>query len=135
MRKKRRSSLLASLVVRFNFRVGDKIVNPCSFHRSHFPIRNPIICVLFFIAIIFVGTDVHSISTDPPDFPELGTKPVSNSCLIANTQNVLVGCGLGFRWDESEGNWTGVWTRRGATNVFDALWTNKVDNRLPQYLR
>ncbi len=33
-------------------------------------------------------------------------------------------CGLGMRWDEVEvSGWTGVWTRRGASNVFDAHWT------------
>jgi|GEM_PF-1928840 len=32
------------------------------------------------------------------------------------------GCGLGVSWDESESGWTGKWTRRGNSNVFDAYW-------------
>ena len=32
-------------------------------------------------------------------------------------------CGLGERWDETEVGWTGVWIRRGKSNVFDAQWT------------
>ncbi len=28
-------------------------------------------------------------------------------------------CGLGALWKESEEGWTGVWTRRGTSNVFD----------------
>ncbi|WP_309088120.1 hypothetical protein [Domibacillus sp.] len=30
---------------------------------------------------------------------------------------------LGRRWDEQEGAWRGVWTRRGNSNIFDARWT------------
>jgi hypothetical protein len=30
---------------------------------------------------------------------------------------------LGRRWNEQEGGWRGVWTRRGNSNVFDARWT------------
>ncbi|MEX3625036.1 hypothetical protein [Viridibacillus arvi] len=30
--------------------------------------------------------------------------------------------GLGKRWLEREGSWNGIWSRRGNTNVFDALW-------------
>ncbi|MGF9859860.1 hypothetical protein ABEX55_22880 [Priestia endophytica] len=30
---------------------------------------------------------------------------------------------LGIRWIEQEHGWTGVWTRRGSSNVFDARWT------------
>ena len=30
---------------------------------------------------------------------------------------------LGAVWDESENGWTGVWTRRPGTNIFDAVWT------------
>lgn len=30
---------------------------------------------------------------------------------------------LGRRWNEQEGGWNGVWTRRGNSNVFDARWT------------
>ncbi|WP_046176209.1 hypothetical protein [Domibacillus indicus] len=30
---------------------------------------------------------------------------------------------LGRRWNEQEGGWTGVWTRRGNSNIFDARWT------------
>ncbi len=32
------------------------------------------------------------------------------------------GCGLGTVWDEYESGWTGKWTRRGTSNVFDARW-------------
>jgi hypothetical protein len=31
------------------------------------------------------------------------------------------GCGLGMRWDESEEGWTGTWTRRGNSNIFDVI--------------
>jgi surface antigen len=31
---------------------------------------------------------------------------------------------LGTIWDETEASWTGVWTRRGITNIFDATWTS-----------
>lgn len=31
------------------------------------------------------------------------------------------GCGLGVRWDETEEGWTGTWTRRGNSNVFDLV--------------
>ncbi|KLA23562.1 hypothetical protein [Bacillus cereus] len=30
--------------------------------------------------------------------------------------------GLGKRWLEREGGWNGIWTRRGNTNIFEALW-------------
>lgn len=30
---------------------------------------------------------------------------------------------LGRRWSESESGWSGTWTRRGTSNVFDAVWT------------
>ena len=33
-------------------------------------------------------------------------------------------CGLGTRWDEFEEGWTSVWTRRGGSSVFDAVWTS-----------
>ena len=34
------------------------------------------------------------------------------------------GCGLGARWEviDASGGWSGIWTRRGNSNVFDALW-------------
>ena len=31
---------------------------------------------------------------------------------------------LGKVWHEKEGPWVGTWTRRGDTNVFDAVWRN-----------
>lgn len=30
---------------------------------------------------------------------------------------------LGTVWSQSENGWSGVWTRRGDTNVFDGVWT------------
>ena len=30
---------------------------------------------------------------------------------------------LGAVWQESENGWSGVWTRRGTSAVFDAVWT------------
>jgi len=30
---------------------------------------------------------------------------------------------LGRVWNEQESGWNGVWTRRGRSNTFDALWT------------
>lgn len=30
---------------------------------------------------------------------------------------------LGRVWNEEESGWSGVWTRRGRTNTFDAVWT------------
>ena len=33
------------------------------------------------------------------------------------------GCGLGLRWTEKEEGWSGVWTRRGTSNVFDVRAT------------
>jgi hypothetical protein len=33
---------------------------------------------------------------------------------------------LGSVWYESEGAYTAVWTRRGDSNIFDAVWTNGV---------
>lgn len=36
---------------------------------------------------------------------------------------------LGRVWDETESGWTGVWTRRGASNVFDAAWTTQRGQR------
>lgn len=36
---------------------------------------------------------------------------------------------LGTLWDaEFQGGWTGVWTRRGTSNVFDAVWTQGREN-------
>jgi hypothetical protein len=29
---------------------------------------------------------------------------------------------LGSVWNEEESGWTGAWTRRGGSNIFDALW-------------
>jgi hypothetical protein len=34
----------------------------------------------------------------------------------------LTGCGLGTVWDEYESGWSGKWTRRGTSSVFDARW-------------
>ena len=31
---------------------------------------------------------------------------------------------LGTEWSESEGGWSGRWTRRPGTNIFDAVWGN-----------
>lgn len=39
-----------------------------------------------------------------------------------SAENSPASCGLGIRWDETEGNWTGIWTRRGQTNIFDGEW-------------
>jgi len=33
------------------------------------------------------------------------------------------GMGLGQVWHQNENGWSGVWTRRGNTNVFDGVWT------------
>ncbi|WP_334077587.1 hypothetical protein [Paenibacillus sanfengchensis] len=30
---------------------------------------------------------------------------------------------LGVEWREQEGGWSGVWRRRGSSNIFDARWT------------
>jgi len=32
-------------------------------------------------------------------------------------------CGLGVRWEGMEQGWRPVWTRRGQSDVFDAVWT------------
>jgi len=32
------------------------------------------------------------------------------------------GCGLGARWRVTDGGWNGIWTRRGNSDVFDAVW-------------
>lgn len=38
-------------------------------------------------------------------------------------------CGLGRRWDEAEDGWTGVFTRRGESAVFDAAWVSPTGQR------
>ncbi len=45
--------------------------------------------------------------------------PGSSSLGQSNESNDL----LGTRWDESELGWSGMWSRRGKSNVFDARWT------------
>ncbi|HOW54594.1 MAG TPA: hypothetical protein PLR60_08050 [Syntrophorhabdaceae bacterium] len=32
---------------------------------------------------------------------------------------------LGRVWNEQESGWSGVWTRRGTSNTFDAVWTTR----------
>jgi hypothetical protein len=51
--------------------------------------------------------------------------------LLLTTVFFLAACGpktvppdLGKVWHEKEGPWEGTWTRRGDTNVFDAVWKN-----------
>ena len=51
--------------------------------------------------------------------------------LLFVTMLLLGACGpktkpadLGKVWYEKEGPWEGTWTRRGDTNVFDAVWKN-----------
>lgn len=40
------------------------------------------------------------------------------------SQSFSGGCGLGTRWRIiSDGGWSGFWTRRGSSEVFDAVWT------------
>ena len=34
---------------------------------------------------------------------------------------------LGAVWEKSENGWGGTWTRRGDSNVFDAVWTKGYD--------
>src|SRR5438128_8447392 len=47
----------------------------------------------------------------PPAMPPRATPPVAS-------------IDLGTLWDaEVQGGWTGVWTRRGTSSVFDAVWT------------
>ena len=48
--------------------------------------------------------------------------PGSLRSLQAAPQQVTLA--LGTVWDESENGWTGVWTRRSGTSIFDAVWTN-----------
>ena len=31
---------------------------------------------------------------------------------------------LGSSWQESENGWSGIWTRRGSSDVFDGVWTS-----------
>lgn len=40
-------------------------------------------------------------------------------------------CGLGSNWNviDTSGSWRGVWTRRGNSNTFDAVWTHPVHGR------
>ena len=38
-------------------------------------------------------------------------------------------CRSATRWDETEAGYTGVWTRRGNSNVFDAVWTRDRQDR------
>lgn len=41
---------------------------------------------------------------------------------------------LGIRWFEKEHDWSGVWTRRGNSNVFDARWTHPIDSPITAVL-
>jgi len=52
-----------------------------------------------------------------------------NLSLLFATMLLLAGCGakttppdIGKIWHEKEGPFEGTWTRRGDTNVFDAVW-------------
>ena len=40
-----------------------------------------------------------------------------------------VACGLGVRWDEYEDGWTGLWQRRGNSDIFDSIWTGPAGQR------
>jgi hypothetical protein len=46
---------------------------------------------------------------------------LSENFATSNAQT-RTGCGLGTIWAEYESGWTGKWTRRGTSNVFDARW-------------
>jgi hypothetical protein len=65
--------------------------------------------------------------------------PVKNSCCVSgiisrtvitgtvsvappSTGQGTTGNPLGAIWEEKEGAWTSIWTRRGTSNVFDAEW-------------
>lgn len=43
---------------------------------------------------------------------------------VGGKPGALAGCGLGARWEvvDANGGWSGIWARRGNSNVFDALW-------------
>lgn len=44
--------------------------------------------------------------------------------VAADSAEIQGGAGaLGAVWDQTENGWTGLWTRRGKSNVFDAVWT------------
>ncbi|HEX4951040.1 MAG TPA: DUF3011 domain-containing protein [Blastocatellia bacterium] len=47
----------------------------------------------------------------------------NNSGGNQNTGYGIGSCRSATRWDETEAGYTGVWTRRGNSNVFDAVWT------------
>lgn len=51
----------------------------------------------------------------------------SPNTTCAAFQNFLSACENRLRtspvWNETESGWTGVWTRRGGSNMFDASWT------------
>ena len=58
-------------------------------------------------------------------------KNVSRTLGVLATLILLAGCdnnsdaaNLGKVWHEKEGPYEGTWTRRGDTNVFDAVWKN-----------
>ncbi|MEK5059780.1 hypothetical protein BK126_27050 [Paenibacillus sp. FSL H7-0326] len=38
---------------------------------------------------------------------------------------------LGVEWHEQEGSWSGLWRRRGNSNIFDARWTMPGTNATP----
>jgi FkbM family methyltransferase len=46
-----------------------------------------------------------------------------NNSLTASVIRSLFRDPLGTVWTEEESGWSGIWTRRGKTTVFDALWT------------
>lgn len=58
--------------------------------------------------------------------------PSPNSTCAA-FQNFLSACENRLRtspvWDETESGWTGVWTRRGGSATFDAIWTTPRGDR------
>ncbi len=53
----------------------------------------------------------------------------SNSGGNQNTGYGVGSCSSATRWDETEAGYTGVWTRRGNSNIFDAVWTRDGQDR------
>ncbi len=49
---------------------------------------------------------------------------------LPSASTVISGaCGLGVRWDETEDGWSGQWTRRGMSSVFDSIWVSPTGQR------
>jgi len=54
----------------------------------------------------------------------IGNRGINFDVVYLYSKNTVLISSTGRVWRESESGWSGVWTRRGNSNVYDAVWTS-----------